>query len=117
MPRKDGEAMSESRADKIRDLMKSTDFMQDAVRAALTEGMEPVAWKFVSPLGTVRKFQDRSPVLADPEAHFWTALYTADQLAAAVLAERERCAKVCDIAYIKDQDCEVAAAAIRGQKP
>jgi hypothetical protein len=91
-----------------------------ASRAALTEGMEPVAW---IPLDALQQlFPPRIRLLSVPlityEADGHAAIFTADQLAAAVLAARERCAKICnDIWDLWDgRDALDCAEAIRGQK-
>jgi hypothetical protein len=91
--------------------------------AALTEGMEPVAWlNYLNGEPYELGFKDWTQSNAwwlrvNPEAAKGLScapLYTADQLAAAVLAERERCAKICENARYFSRT--VIAAAIRGQQ-
>jgi hypothetical protein len=89
----------------------------ERLNAALTEGMKPKGYMVVTIQGTW-KFEPNYP-----DYDGWSIgrhpLYTADQLAAAVLAERERCAKICENFAITDLGKAYGgqyASAIRGQK-
>lgn len=85
------------------------------VKADLLAGAgEPVYWQYTSRLGNSYITEDRAAPSTD-----WTevAVYPADQVAAAVLAEREECAKVCDEVggRVSDSHAWDAAAAIRAR--
>ena len=59
----------------------------------ISRGLVAVAWRYVSPLGTVRKLQERKPCLDSPEEHHWTPLVRlsdAEAIIAAKGAEIER---------------------------
>jgi hypothetical protein len=95
--------------DDVQELLKEE---RNASRAALTEGMEPVA----------RLYPDGKVTLTIPCPVDWFLkpldLFTANQLAAAVLAARERCAKICENFAITDLGKAYGgqyASAIRGR--
>lgn len=65
-----------------------------AAKAETADVGEPVAFAHFAENGNIRLWApERPPDLDGNAAH---PLYTADQLAAAVAAEREKCAQVCD---------------------
>ena len=82
---------------------------------------EPVAFAHFAENGNIRLWAPERP--RDLDGNAAHPLYTADQLAAAVAAERERCASVCDRcasaldysgnAYVRSRECQQAADAIR----
>lgn len=61
-----------------------------------TEKMEPVAWTLSRTLEAAETTTTGYLWFSNPRNSAWTPLYTASQLQAAVAAERERCAKVCE---------------------
>lgn len=61
----------------------------------MTDELPPLPEPAVFAAGLDANMNGFLDVMAWSEGEFTTPLYTADQLRAAVLAERERCAKVC----------------------
>ena len=59
----------------------------------ISSGLVAVAWSYVSPLGTVRKLQDRSPCLDKPEEHHWTPLVRLSD-AEAIIAKQSAALKL-----------------------
>jgi hypothetical protein len=79
--------------------------------------MEEQAIELPEPTGWVRACD-----VGDRETAMRYAIYTADQVRAAVLVERERCAKLCESRYMgdntrEDMEARNCAAAIRSGKP
>lgn len=54
----------------------------------ISSGLVAVAWSYISPLGTVRKLQDRQPCLNNPEEHHWTPLVRLSD-AEAIIAQKD----------------------------
>jgi hypothetical protein len=73
------------------------------------ETPQPRGWQWLD-TGCFRKFPPKTPDLGA-----WNPLFTAEQMAAAVAAERERCAKLVEtLRPCMRGDCDDLAAAIRG---
>jgi len=87
----------------------------------ISSGLVAVAWSYASPLGTVRKLQERKPVLNNPEEHHWTPLVRLSDAEAIISQQADRINELTvDIAeeeHIRDRMSQLlaeTAVAIKG---